>query len=263
MNLLEMDRVDLSDEKIKQTVKFSDEGEIWVKNSPPKIEVDLQELQTEYYDPKTKPLRKQQVFSEMFGLITKYARSLFLKKLKGGSYVEPDVVEDKAIQAALSFMSQYVNRPGFRVGASFGGMLEFKVREARFKEYVDEHHLSLNTIVGDEDGNELEDIQEKVGFKDVFNQNSKTIEEKLFSTTLTDTIRSTLEDFDAGVNGDPRFELASRMWLAILLRKPKNKHGKGQFLRVWGADPKVKRTLNYLELVLYDRLKQGVATSAR
>jgi len=250
-----MDKIDLSDEKIIKPVVFSDEGETWfgTLDQKPEIEQVLHKLQAEYYETKSEA-RKKAVFSEMFGWINRYAKSLFLKKIKGGDYVEPDIVEDKAIHAALAFMSQYVNRPGFRVGASFGGMLEFKVREARFKEYADEHHLSLNSVI-DEDGCELEDIQEKAGFKDIFKPYRESLEDEMFATTLGDTIRTTLEDFDVGVNDDPRFSIIGRMWLAILLRKPRNKHGKGQFLRVWGADPRVKRTLQLLELTLYKRLK--------
>jgi hypothetical protein len=251
-----MDRIDLSDEKVVKPISYSDEGEAWYGSleSKPEIEQILHRLQSEYYDAKSES-RKKAIFSEMFGWINRYAKSLFLKKVKGGDYVEPDIVEDKAIHAALAFMSQYINRPGFRVGASFGGMLEFKVREAKFKEYADEHNLSLNAFVGDEGDSELEDIQERAGFKDVFRPNRGLVEDDLFKTSLNDAIDTTLEDFDIGVVGDPKFSIAGRMWLAILLRKPRNKHGKGQFLRIWGAEPKMKRTLQLLELTLYQRLR--------
>jgi hypothetical protein len=85
-------------------------------------------LQDQYFSEASK-IKKQKIFGEMLILTKQYARSFYLQKIRGNKYVLPEDVTEVATSAAIAFMSQYIYRSNFYVGASFGRMLDFKVKE--------------------------------------------------------------------------------------------------------------------------------------
>ena len=66
---------------------------------------------------------------DMFLIVLPYARSSVLKKIRGRTFLNEDLVYEYAVDATIKFMSQYEN-PEFKVDTSFGGLLGLKVLEA-------------------------------------------------------------------------------------------------------------------------------------
>jgi hypothetical protein len=150
-------------------------------------------------------------------------------------------------------MSQYLNRPGFHVGASFAGMLQWKVVEGLYKDWDEEKHESLNSIIGDS-GNEMESQSIKMGMERVFGDDYEDPEDWINTFTIKEKILELLEDLDEGCDYDTRYSLLGRVWLVINLKKPKNKHCRGMFLKKWASDYKTKKILEREMLSLRRRL---------
>jgi hypothetical protein len=240
------------EESAAEKVRFSDEGAIWYGEAGdrPEIENQLQELQTEYYHTDDKA-KKQDIWSNMFTLVQKYSKSLILKKIKGKKYVEPDEVDDQATQTALAFMSQYIYRPGFHCGASFAGMINPKILETLYKHSREDHHYSLNGILGDTNL-ELEDMQEKAKFESLYDNVTTTPGDFIDNVDLQRVMEELFDEFDKAVPSEvQRFK--TRAYLQILLRKPKNKHSRPSFLRHICNKTELD-LINLFELELYQRL---------
>jgi len=237
-----MDIVIYDDPKPEKVV-FSDDGAEWYGDvsDKPEIEQKLFALQSQFYDPKNEK-RKNAIWSEMLGHVQSYARSLVLKRIKGNKFIEPEIVWDKSTHIALQFMAQYMNRPGFHVGASFAGMLQWKVVEGLYKDWNEERHESLNTLIGDT-GNDLESMQAKVGMEKIFGDDYENPGDFIGRKTVNERVSELFEDLDAGCDDDPRYSLLGRVWFSINLRKPKNKHCRGMFMKRWASDYKTKKIL--------------------
>ena len=250
-----MDKVVYEDEE--QPIKFSDEGAVWYgeMEDKPAIEIELFRLQADFYDPKKKHLQSE-TWAEMLKLIRDYSQSLILKRVKGGGkYMEPDDLWDKSVWVALRFMSQYYNRPGFRTGASFAGMLSWKVMEVLVKHRQEDWHLSLSSIMGDENS-DLESKQEKVKFENVFGYVYDQPDSEI-RTPLMTTLKELFEDVDIGYENDPHMSILTRLYLLIYIKRPKNKHCVSQFEKRWGSGYKVKKVLDSSLLELHKRLTRS------
>src|SRR5574344_1305604 len=139
---------------LREQGKYNNENNN-IENKP-ETEQKLLKLQDKWlqtHDKKT--------WAEMQALIYSYTRSMVLKKLAGKKYLEPDEVDDATAGATFSFMSQYLrpNKDGtsFEVGASFAGLLNYKIMEALYKDSPEDNHISLNTLIGDDGKTELGD----------------------------------------------------------------------------------------------------------
>lgn len=239
--------------KNKQKIIFSDAGSEWEGelSDKPEIEQQLFYKQAEYYKAKTLE-HKQQVWSDMFILVQRYSKSLVLKKNTGKKYKEPEQVEDEATQTALSFMSQYVYRPGYHVGASFAGMINPKVLETLFKKNKDDQAASLNSSFRDSNL-ELEDMQETAGFEELYDTKYDQPGSFIDDISLNDTLTLIIKEFNAEVK-DEATRLKVLFYLYILLRKPKNKHILPMFLKYITPDKVEYDLVQLFQLELRNRL---------
>jgi hypothetical protein len=254
-----MDIIQYEEKKSKKKVAFLDEGiEFYgTMEQKPEIEQLLFKLQDEFYSAKTEEKRRY-AWGEMLKHCQAYARSLYLKMNKGHKYVDPDIVTDRATYAALKFMSQYIDRPGFHCGASFAGLLRWKVVEAKSKGNEDNQFLSLNMLLSNDSTAELEDIQEKVGFESLFTDFQSPEEEFFDDRSLKTEVDEILAEFDSGLDDKSRIRerILIRAWFSILLKKPRNKHAKRCFLNQW-CDYRMKKMIDLATLELKRRLTTG------
>jgi len=251
-----MDSIEYEDPP-QEKIVFSDDGAEWYGNieDKPNIERTLFKLQADFYDPKNEK-KKNAIWSEMLGHVQAYARSLVLKRVKGHKFIEPEIIWDKSTHIALQFMAQYMNRPGFHVGASFAGMLQWKVVEGLYKDWNEESHESLNALIGDT-GNDLESMQKKVGMEPLFGDAYEEPGSFIDKHSVRDKVSELFEDLDVGCSNDPRFSLLGRVWFSINLRKPKNKHCRGMFMKRWAADYQTKKILER-EMLSFKRRLAGL-----
>lgn len=100
-------------------------SKFYEKPGIPQIELDLREFQKKILidnDWSVLPAFKQ--------TLSVYAKSLLLKRIKGGvDYIQPEVVEVLADKAAENFLKRYFRNEEPIIGASFAGILQFKVQE--------------------------------------------------------------------------------------------------------------------------------------
>jgi hypothetical protein len=168
--------------------------------------------------------------------------------------MEPEDVNDKAMEASIRFMQQYIKRPDFVVGASFAGMFNMKIVEVLYKDKDEDQHTSLNALIGDSNS-EFGDTQ----FKNKFNnflqsgEYSDNPEDQFLSMSIEDTVDDILQEIDEVVE-DTRLQFLSRLYIGILLQGPKTRHIKRLFLETWCQKFKIEQALEATGLELYNRL---------
>jgi hypothetical protein len=114
----------------------------------PPTETKLFLLQKKYLETKD-----QQYLTDMFKILKEYATSLTKKNLPKEFKYHYDKIEEKAVDAASLFLECYLAHSDFKVNTSFGGQLQYKVKEVLWdkKNQREEKHESLNKAVSHED----------------------------------------------------------------------------------------------------------------
>ena len=218
-------------------------GEI---ESKPSTERELFALQAEYLNNG----RSQEVWTKMFEVCWPYIQSLIKKKLTGGKFVEKDELDDKTTAATLTFMSQYLTNPEFEVGASFAGMMNWKIVEVLYKPSADDRAISMSLEVDDDGKNTLEDLisAECEGFY--------SPEDEVCREDPVDIIDQVLKELDEVID---TFYLKTvvRSYILLCLKHPKNRHSKRMFLNKWATDAKTEKLIEYVMLEIHNRLKEA------
>jgi hypothetical protein len=220
------------------------------KPKPP-TEIELTDLQEKYL-----ATGDEAIWSQMFDIMIKYARSLTLKQNKGKVFLEPEHITAVATDAAIKIMERYKRGDGFRIDRSFGGLLRWKVIESLYGDYQEDIHLSLNHILSQDAGHstELGDLQDKVGFNSFTNQH--VYEPDMTESdvkTVQRTIHSVLSDYDDAV-GSYRLWLLGRAYLLLNTRQSRIRQAPVLFKRILGVSQKEEEVLDLLLLEVRNRL---------
>ena len=220
--------------------KYKKAMDIWIKNPS-----------------KPKPVDgSSKVWSKMLEICFNYAKSMILKRNKGNKFMEPEDVEDKAIDAAMSFMNQYLRREDFEVGASFAGLIKFKIVEILYKGRED-YHVSLNQIISDDSKTELIDSLGANNYQSIICSEIDNPEEQLFRETPKEIIHNVLNELDEEIGHDSLLALKVRMYLTIILRSPKTRHIKRLFLEHWADNYQTEQVLESTILEIHNRIREG------
>lgn len=205
-----------------------------------------------------KPVDKsRETWSEMLAIMYQYTRSCILKRNTKKKFMEPDDVTDKAISAALAFMSQYNKNPDFYVGASFAGMVKWKIVEALYKYQTEDNHLSLNQIISDDGQKE---IGETMTYEDVGYINSSDYlspEDRIIAMDNGTIYNSLVDELDAVVGHGSRNAFLTRLYLLIILRGPRTRHSKRLFMEKWGKEHQTEQVLEATLLELHNRMVEN------
>jgi hypothetical protein len=226
-----------------------------LEDKPP-IEQTLYKLQEQWYNEEDDK-EKVKIWTEMFKNVQIYARSMVLQKLKNKKFLSPDVVDDYASDASLRFMSQYLYRRNFKCGTSFGKMINYKVLEAVYGEKEEEQIYSLYLDSNSDDTEfDLLSISQKADIKPLFSSEVDELE-KLFENTYDDVIDGILEEAFAEIDSDI-IKMKIMFYLNLLLKKPKNRHIKSQFIKMCCTSKKEIDVINLFELELANRLRKPI-----
>jgi hypothetical protein len=119
----------------------------------PPTETDLFLLQSKYH--KTKD---QKYLEKMFIILKSYAASIIKKNLPKDFVYHYDKLDEKAQDAASLFIEYYLVHDNFVVEKSFGGYLQWKVKEVLWnkKAQREEDHESLNSTFMSDDSHSKE-----------------------------------------------------------------------------------------------------------
>lgn len=197
----------------------------------------------------------RETWSKMLEIMYQYTRSCILKRNKKKKFMEPEDVSDKAISAALAFMSQYNKNPDFYVGASFAGMVKWKIVEALYKYQTEDDHLSLNQIISDDGQKEIVD---NMTYEDnAISCNSfdyLSPEDKVLAMDNETVFMSVVKELDQIIGHDSKNAFLTRLYLLIILRGPRTRHSKRLFLEKWGKDHQTEQVLEASLLELHQRM---------
>lgn len=240
----------------------------------PELEIDTdkrtQELREQFYgDMSEKPETEQCLFSlqeqylktrdhriwiKMFEVAFPYIKSLILKKKKEeerAKWEESDEITSKASTATFLFLSQYLKKPQFEVGASFAGMINGKILEVLYGGTHD-FDVSLNSKIND-DGDEILDIFQIEGTDDEYYNPLSQFEK----TSVEEIIDAVFNEMDEVVDYDLRLEALARLYVLLYFRKPKSRHAKKVFLLKNCKNQKEEDFLERVILEIHNRLKHN------
>lgn len=237
----------LQAEYFKKRIEYRKKLEAWQKKSD-----------AAYKKGKEPPLKpydeSKDVWSEMLSELYGYVRSCILQRCTK-KFMEPEDVSDKAMEASVRFMQQYIKRPDFVVGASFAGMFNMKIVEVLYKDKDEDQHVSLNALIGDSNS-EFGDTQYRNNFHN-FMYGDRDVEyspeDVCFNETIEDVVDDLFGELDTVVE-DSRLQFLARLYVGVLLQGPKTRHIKRLFLETWCKEFKIEQALEATSLELYNRL---------
>ena len=140
-----------------------------IRNDWLKAEEEYKRHNSEENRLKAEALNKKAVpiYQKMFSIVLPYTKSLTLRKVKGGIYLPPDLIDNAAMEATVVFMSQY-KKEDFKISSSFAGMISYKILEALYAPKVkrNDRISSLNEHIenGKSSVTELGDLSEAFNF---------------------------------------------------------------------------------------------------
>lgn len=185
------------------------------------------------YQTKWLQTKDPKVWEEWTALMFSYTRSLVLKKLTRKKYLEPDEIDDITADAVFNFMAQYLKptKTGgqFEVGASFAGMVNFKILEALYRGKDDSHILSLDAAITDENKT-LADFAKPLQVE--------SNNESFLDYDLTDIVEDLLDEIDEKYSNDVYFASVLKLYVNLILKCPKQAATKNKFTSMFQISDK-------------------------
>ena len=195
------------------------------------------------YQTKWLQTKDPKVWEEWTALMFSYTRSLVLKKLTKKKYLEPDEIDDITADAVFNFMAQYLKptKTGgqFEVGASFAGMVNFKILEALYRGKDDSHILSLDATVTDEDKT-LADFAKPLQVE--------STNENFLDYDLTDIIKDLITEIDEKYGSDAYLASVLKLYVNLIIKCPKQAATKNKFIAMFQiSDEQIEFIYNFFK----------------
>ena len=195
------------------------------------------------YQTKWLQTKDPKVWEEWTALMFSYTRSLVLKKLTRKKYLEPDEIDDITADAVFNFMAQYLKptKTGgqFEVGASFAGMVNFKILEALYRGKDDSHVLSLDATVTDEDKT-LADFAKPLQVEGT--------NENFLDYDLTDIIKDLITEIDEKYGSDAYLASVLKLYVNLIIKCPKQAATKNKFIAMFQiSDEQIEFIYNFFK----------------
>lgn len=195
------------------------------------------------YQTKWLQTKDPKVWEEWTALMFSYTRSLVLKKLTRKKYLEPDEIDDITADAVFNFMAQYLKptKTGgqFEIGASFAGMVNFKILEALYRGKDDSHVLSLDATVTDEDKT-LADFAKPLQVE--------STNENFLDYDLTDIIQDLLTEIDEKYGDNVYLASVLKLYVNLIIKCPKQAATKNKFIAMFQiSDEQIEFIYNFFK----------------
>ena len=195
------------------------------------------------YQTKWLQTKDPKVWEEWTALMFSYTRSLVLKKLTRKKYLEPDEIDDITADAVFNFMAQYLKPTKtagqFEVGASFAGMVNFKILEALYRGKDDSHVLSLDATVTDEDKT-LADFAKPLQVE--------STNENFLDYDLTDIIKDLITEIDEKYGSDAYLASVLKLYVNLIIKCPKQAATKNKFIAMFQiSDEQIEFIYNFFK----------------
>lgn len=225
-----------------------------IKTKPP-TEQQCFAYQYDYFTAET-PEERSKAWTALFDVLLNYSKSLILQKLKSKTFLEPEEIYEKALQATTAFLSCYVINYEFFVGASFAGYLNYKIIEVLYRPKNEDKTLSLDFSFnnGDTEYSFIDD-QQRLGVQTLYGEENSDPSVGLRSTPY-EIIQEILKDYEEVV-GNNSLLFKALLYLELCLKKPRNRHIKEQYLKNIAKSKKELNAIEMLELEFVNRLKDN------
>lgn len=220
----------------------------------PPTEVALEQMQEKLLqDPERK------IPEEFFLLLKAYARSITLSKIKSKQiFLSPERVDEISTEATILMLSQY-KKPGWKVGASFHGVLQWKVVEAMYGDAKEDITTSLNLVIGDSNNQEVADVFKKLGAVPPWlDENPEYDPAELFMETVDisyDEVEAVIKEAEEVL--PYHMMLMFYIYLLLKLRRPKTRLTIPSFKKYF-LDSKTEDVFDILLLEIRNRIADHV-----
>jgi len=142
-------------------------GEVYFDK--PKIEIDLFKLQSDYLDNNNKD-----ALGDMYLLLVKYSKNLIKNMIHNSYYMDNDILDVKAHEAATKFIEYYLTNPNFRMDKSFGAYLKYPIRNVLYAvKKIDKKTTSFNSILDESNHLELKTLIETLNIRTIYNNKDR------------------------------------------------------------------------------------------
>jgi hypothetical protein len=244
---------------LKKLVKkvYTKERIAEIKTKPP-TEQECFKYQYEYFTAKNSEERSK-AWTDLFQVLLSYSKSLILQKLKCKTFLEPEEVYEKALQATTTFLSNYIINYNFYIEASFAGYLNLKILEVLFRTKNEDKTLSLDFSFGGDTEYSFIDDQQRFGAQTLYGEENSDPSIKLRATPY-EIIQEILKDYE-DVVGNNSLLFKALLYLELCLKKPRNRHIKEQYLKNIAKSKKELNAIEMLELEFVKRLKENYIKS--
>jgi hypothetical protein len=166
----------------------------------------------------------------------------------------------KASDAATLLLEYYLTKPSFKIEQSFGGYLEYKVKEVlyRVKDQQEDEHESYNAVMYDSEGHqsELGDFSDKLNFQKIFGDEQEYLRRVISQYELLNGLNKILEKITDTVSKNFSSKDSITLLLGLYLRlETKRNISMDNFYRYFGSDYKyiIDKTL----LLIYEFIKES------
>ncbi|MBR6610756.1 MAG: hypothetical protein IKK93_00720 [Campylobacter sp.] len=205
---------------------------------------------------------RAKAWTSLFQILLDYSKSLILKKLKSKTFLEPEEVYEKALQATTTFLSCYIINYNFYVSASFAGYLNYKIIEVLYRPKNEDKTLSLNFSFNSSDTEySFIDDKERFNVQQLYGNNDSDKDPSyILRASPYGVLQGILEDYE-DVVGNNALLCKALLYLELCLKKPRNRHIKEQYLKNIAKSKKELNAIEMLELEYVKRLKENYIDS--
>lgn len=220
----------------------------------PPTETRLFLLQDKYL--KTKD---QKYLAQMFVILKKYAASIIKKNLPKDFFYHYGDLDEKSQDAATLFMEYYLANDGFMVSKSFGGYLQYKVKEVLWNKKLqrEENHESLNKPFDSSD-KELIDVSVFTNMQPLYGtieDHTEDLEKNKDDLILgiENIINASMDQLER-IHESKSYALWSLVGICLYIEK-KSENYMDKFYHMMGSE--LKEDVDLIKLLIYRFIKES------
>ena len=198
------------------------------------------------------------ILGEMYQILVAYSKSIIKKMLPKEFRYHYDKIDEKAMDAAALFIEYYLEKPAFKIDKSFGGYLQWKVKQVLFNKKIreEEDHLSLNSPMFDsksDDEKEIVELTELLDAKPLFSDAEASYDNERSGEDLLKGIEEILESIFTEIRIQYGVLLALLVLLGTFIRLDR-KGDMNNFYTYFGSN--TKEHIDKVMLLIFEFVKE-------
>jgi len=222
----------------------------------PKTETTLFLLQKKYFDSGRDPA----VLAELYKKMKPYTISLIKKGPLKNFYYEYDDLDIKASEATSLVIEYYLAKPAFKIESSFGGYLNYKIKEVFYNkvDQKEDQMLSLNGLIPNQEGKtkEVQDLSMQMNLQPIFYDENKHLRYERNKKEVLEGVYKIIDLIYNTARQELSVKDATFVILGILIRVQKDGlRNIDAYYHLFGS--KYKKHVDKALLFLYEFIKES------